>query len=248
MKVIALIPARYASVRFPGKLLKNLDGIPVILHTYRAVSRTGLFDEVYVVTDDIRIAETVEKDGGKVLMPEGDFRTGSDRIAAAARQIDADIIINVQGDEPFTSKKLLEALIDVFHRDNEQKIDVASAVFPLHHQEQIDNPNNVKVVMDENSFALYFSRHPIPYPAQPDIATYYQHIGIYAFRRNALLRFATLPACAIEKSEKLENLRFLYYGMKVKMIVTREQSIGIDTPEDLREAEKRLKNIQRKTD
>jgi 3-deoxy-D-manno-octulosonate cytidylyltransferase len=217
-------------------LLEDLEGKPVIVRTYEAVKDTGLFDLVYVVTDDLRIQSAVENAGAKTLMPKGHYATGSDRIAAAAKEIEGDIIINIQGDEPFINKGLLQQLIETFHNNPEQNIEVVSAVFPITDAEEIKNPNNVKVVLDNNNFALYFSRLPIPYSSGNPETTYYQHIGVYAFRRESLIRFASLPQSPLEKSEKLENLRFLSNGMTVKMIITSENSVGIDTPEDLDKA------------
>ena len=165
MKVIALIPARYEASRFPGKLLQDLAGKPVIVRTYEATLQTQLFDEVYVVTDSKRIAESISLYGGKSIISSEQHATGSDRIAEAAKQIEADIIINVQGDEPFVNKAILSRLIDTLEADTAMQIDVASLVFPIDEKEAIENPNNVKVVMDKQDFALYFSRAPIPYPA-----------------------------------------------------------------------------------
>lgn len=240
MKVVALIPARYEASRFPGKLLQDLSGKPVIIHTYQATLNTLLFDTVYVVTDSDLIIETLEKYNIPFIKSKKQHETGSDRIAEAAQYTDADIIVNVQGDEPFVNRHILEKLIGIFKTDIQRQIDVASLVFPLHHLEDIQNPNNVKVVLDQNNFALYFSRSPIPYPRDNTTAQYYQHIGVYAFRKNALLQFAQLPMEMLEKTEKLENLRFLYNGMKVKMIITEHKSIGIDTPEDLEKARQKM--------
>jgi 3-deoxy-manno-octulosonate cytidylyltransferase (CMP-KDO synthetase) len=234
MKVIALIPARYEAVRFPGKLLKDLGGKAVVVRTYEATKKTNLFDEVYVVTDSLEIKKAVEAAGGNVLMSLKEHACGSDRIAEAAKDLDADVVINVQGDEPFTRKEPLEDLIAVFKNDPEQQIDVASLVHPLHDWEEIENPNNVKVVMDVDHCVLYFSRAPIPYPMQKSAAIcYYKHIGIYAFRKSALKDFTELPMQQNEKAEKLEGIRFLEHGKKIKMVETPYQVVGIDTPEDL---------------
>jgi 3-deoxy-manno-octulosonate cytidylyltransferase (CMP-KDO synthetase) len=243
MKIIAMIPARYEASRFPGKLLKDLAGKSVIMRTYDATVATGLFDEVYVVTDSELIYSEVLKYHGKVIMSQKTHETGSDRIAEAVEFIDTDIVINVQGDEPFVNGQILKKLIDAFQSDIENQIDVASLIFPLDHKEDIENPNHVKVVVDHNHFALYFSRSPIPYPRDASSATYYQHIGVYAFRKEALMRFTKLPMDPLEKTEKLENLRFLVNGMKVKMLITDYKSIGIDVPEDLDKAIKRFKSL-----
>jgi 3-deoxy-manno-octulosonate cytidylyltransferase (CMP-KDO synthetase) len=243
MKIIAMIPARYEASRFPGKLLKDLAGKSVIMRTYDATVATGLFDEVYVVTDSELIYTEVLKYNGQVIMSQKTHETGSDRIAEAVEFIDTDIVVNVQGDEPFVNVEILKKLIDAFQSDIENQIDVASLIFPIDNKEDIENPNHVKVVVDHNHFALYFSRSPIPYPRDATSATYYQHIGVYAFRKEALMRFTKLPMDPLEKTEKLENLRFLVNGMKVKMLITDYKSIGIDVPEDLEKAIKRFKSL-----
>jgi 3-deoxy-D-manno-octulosonate cytidylyltransferase len=243
MRIIALIPARYNANRFPGKLLKDLNGKPVIIRTLEATISSQLFDDVYVVTDSEQIAITVKKNNGKIFLNKKQHQTGSDRIAEAATSIDADIIINVQGDEPFTNNEILKHLIKTLKEDVNKEIDVASLVFPLTNLDEINNPNNVKVVMDKDNYAQYFSRAPIPYPNVKEEAKYFQHIGIYAFRKKALKRFSELPMSMLEKTEKLENLRFIYNGMKVKMLVTNHKSIGIDTPNDLEKAQKIFKKL-----
>lgn len=238
-----MIPARYEASRFPGKLLQDLGGKSVIVRTYEATLHTKLFDEVYVVTDSESIQKEILDNKGKVILSKNSHETGSDRIAEAVSNLkeEVDIIVNVQGDEPFVSKAVLSKLLKVFKEKDAKKIDVASLVFPLSEVEEIINPNNVKVVMDVDNFALYFSRAPIPYPQDNDKAFYFQHIGVYAFRKKALQNFANLPMGMLEKAEKLENLRFLTNHMKVKMLVTLEKSVGIDTPADLEKARKQFK-------
>jgi len=239
MRVIAMIPARYSASRFPGKLLKDLAGKPVIVRTYESVIATELFDEVYVVTDSSEIEKAVKAHNGKVIRSIKEHDCGSDRIAEAAELLDVDIVVNVQGDEPFTRLEPLRDLIAVFKGDPEQKIDLASLIHPMHSWEDIENPNNVKVVLDTNDCVLYFSRSPIPYPRDKSVeTTYYKHIGIYAFRKSALSAFTKLPMQQNEATEKLEGIRFLEYGKKIKMVETPFQVIGIDTPEDLIEANK----------
>ncbi len=242
-RVVAMIPARYEATRFPGKLLKDLAGKPVIIRTLEAILQTDLFEEVYVVTDSEEIAESVKSHNGKVIKSKRNHQTGSDRIAEAAAQVEADIIINVQGDEPFVNKESLEKLIQTLRDDKTGSIDIATLVFPISESSDINNPNNVKVVFDENNKALYFSRSPIPFEIG-EKATYYQHIGVYAFKKEALLRFSKLPMSNLEKIEKLENLRFLENDMKVKVVLVSEKSVGIDTPEDL---EKAIKLFKQKT-
>ena len=236
MKIIAVIPARYQASRFPGKLMQILGDKTVIATTYQNVVETGLFDDVFVATDSEIIFEEIKKIGGNALMT-GEHETGSDRIAEAVRNIDCDIVVNVQGDEPFLKTEPLKQLISVFNDDFEEKISLASLKIKLKNTEEIENPNNVKVITDNDGFALYFSRSVIPYPREiyPDVA-YFKHIGVYAFRKNALLNFAQLPMKPLEISEKIECIRYLEYGMKIKMIETDFVGVGIDVPEDLEKA------------
>lgn len=237
MKVIAVIPARYASTRFPAKLMEDLAGKTIIRRTYEATLATGLFDDVFVATDSELIYNEIINHGGKAVMSIKEHESGSDRIAEAVKDIEADIVINVQGDEPFVSKENLEKLIDIFQRDETKQVDLASLMTPIDEWTTIENPNNVKVVVDDTNTALYFSRSVIPYPRDKEVKVqYYQHIGVYAFRKEALLEFTTLPMKFLEASEKLEQLRYLEYGKRIKMAITKHLGIGIDTPEDLERA------------
>lgn len=237
MKIIAVIPARYASTRFPAKLMQDLGGKTVILRTYEATVATDLFDQVFVVTDNDIIFDEIISNNGHAIMSVKTHESGSDRIAEAILNIDCDIVVNVQGDEPFVDKQPLEQLLDVFENDNEKTIDLASLMREISDIADINNPNNVKVVTDQNGFALYFSRSVIPYPRELNVGVrYMQHIGIYAFRKQALLDFYTLPMTSLEESEKLEQLRYLEFGKRIKMIETSHVGIGIDTPEDLEKA------------
>jgi len=241
MYTIALIPARYASQRFPGKLMQKLGDKTVILQTFLAVQNTGLFRDVAVVTDSPEIFREITSHGGKALMSHRRHLCGSDRIAEAASEFpEARLIVNVQGDEPFTSASSLKALLEAFNAPEAQSIDVASLMAPILDPSQFENPNVVKVVTDRRGYALLFSRSPIPYSRDPEEihAPVYKHIGIYAFRREALLRFASLPPGPLELSEKLENLRFLEYGMNIKMVEVADSTRGIDVPEDLENARK----------
>jgi len=234
---MALIPARYASTRLPAKLMLDLGGAPVIVRTYQAVMATGLFDEVYVVTDHSDIARSIESVGGKVLISTQSYDCGSDRIAAAAESLEADIILNVQGDEPFIDRESLAALLDVFQKDTASQIDVASLMFVIDQPQEINNPNHVKVIVDHNNHALYFSRAPIPYVREADDrAVYYQHKGVYAFRKSALCAFPGWTMGPLEKAEKIEAIRFLESGRKIKMVETKISSIGIDTQQDIEKA------------
>ncbi len=237
MKAVALIPARYDATRFPGKLMAKLGAKSVILRTYEAVVKTGLFAEVYVVTDSDVIQKEIQGNGGEVIMSQKEHECGTDRIAEAAENIEADIIVNVQGDEPFTKREPLEKLLKVFEGPDADQIDLASLMQVLTKVNQIEDPNYVKVVVDNDYNALFFSRSPIPYPrnkaANPK---YYEHIGVYAFRKQALLDFYHTPMTILEDTEKIECLRYLETGKRIKMVETEYMGIEIDTPEDLEHA------------
>jgi 3-deoxy-manno-octulosonate cytidylyltransferase (CMP-KDO synthetase) len=237
MNVIAMIPARYNAARFPGKLMKNLGGKPVVLRTYEAVLHTDLFDEVYIVTDSDIIFETIVNAGGKAIMSKKVHECGSDRIAEAVENINADVVINVQGDEPFIDKISLSKLIDVFKRDVKKEIDLASLKVQITSKEEIENPNIVKVITDVNNLAIYFSRSVIPYQRDQDNPVkYYKHKGVYAFRKQALIDFYNTPMTPLEASEKIEAIRYQEIGKKIKMVETNVEAVGIDTPEDLEKA------------
>jgi 3-deoxy-manno-octulosonate cytidylyltransferase (CMP-KDO synthetase) len=239
MKIIAVIPARYASTRFPAKLMQDLGGKTVILRTYEAAVETKLFDDVFVVTDSDLIYNEIISNGGKAIMSIKEHESGSDRIAEAVENMDVDVVINVQGDEPFINKKPLEQVIEIFRNDTDKKVDLASLMFEIKDKSEIENPNNVKVIVDQQGFALYFSRSVIPYPREENVGVrYMKHIGIYAFRKEALMDFYRLPMLALEASEKLEQLRYLEYGKRIRMVETEHGSIGIDTLEDLEKARK----------
>ncbi|NHF59778.1 3-deoxy-manno-octulosonate cytidylyltransferase [Flavobacteriaceae bacterium TP-CH-4] len=242
MKIIAMIPARYAASRFPAKLMQDLHGKPVILRTYEAAVNTGLFDNVYVVTDSELIFNTIHNAGGKAIMSIKEHECGSDRIAEAVTDMQVDIIVNVQGDEPFTDKASLQSVLKVFEKDAEEEIDLASLMVKITDWDEISNPNTVKVIVDNRNFALYFSRSPIPYPRDKAVRTdYYKHKGIYAFRKRALMDFQRLPMLPLEATEKIEAIRYLEYGKKIKMVETTVTGIEIDTPEDLEKAQQAWK-------
>ena len=237
MKTIAMIPARYGASRFPAKLLQDLAGKPVIVRTLEAVQRTGLFSEIYVVTDDDRIEEAVRAAGGAVLRSKKEHPSGSDRLAEASADLDVEVIVNVQGDEPFTERETLQKLLDIFAADKAGEVAVASLMAPLTDPEEIANPNNVKVVVNKMGDALYFSRAVIPYPRDGEVAiTYYKHLGIYAYRKEALQAFTQLAPSPLERTEKLEQLRYLENGYTIRLAITDKATIGIDTPEDLERA------------
>ncbi len=241
MKIIAVIPARYASTRFPAKLMQDLGGKTVILRTYEAAVNTGLFHDVFVVTDSILIYDEIISNNGKAIMSTKEHESGSDRIAEAIADLEVDIVVNVQGDEPFINAEPLAKVIEIFRNDFSNTVDLASLMVEIKDSEEIQNPNNVKVVVDQNDFALYFSRSVIPYARENDVGVrYMKHIGIYAFRKQALLDFYSLPMKSLEASEKLEQLRYLEYGKRIKMVETNHVGIGIDTPEDLEKARKMI--------
>ena len=239
MKIISMIPARYSASRFPGKLMQDLSGKTVILRTYEATMATNLFDDVFVVTDSIIIYDEIVTNGGKAIMSKKEHDCGSDRIAEAVENLDIDVVINVQGDEPFTDKESLVKLIDVFKNDPNKEVDLASLMVHIIDEDEINNPNTVKVIVDQSDFALYFSRSRIPYSRDKNVAVkYYKHKGVYAFRKQAILDFYRLPMLTLEASEKLEQLRYLEYGKRIKMVETDVQGVEIDTPEDLERAKK----------
>lgn len=238
-KIGAFIPARYAATRFPAKLMQALGDKTVIRHTYDNTVATGLFNEVFVVTDSEIIFNEITSHGGKAIMSKKEHESGSDRIAEAIEHLDIDIIVNVQGDEPFVKKEPLEKLIAVFRDD---KVEVASLMQELTNTDLIADPNYVKVAVDKNSNALFFSRSIIPYPRNTEIAiTYYEHIGVYAFKKQALINFTNWPMSSLEAAEKIECLRYLENGVSIKMVITNYMGIEIDTPEDLIKAAKLLK-------
>jgi len=237
MKVIAMIPARYEASRFPGKLMQDLAGKSVILRTYEATINTGLFEKVFVVTDSKIIYDEIRKNDGNVLMSKLEHESGSDRIAEAVHDIECDIIINVQGDEPFTESESLKRLIEVFSFDKEKQIDLASLMVKIDDEKEINNSNCVKVITDKDNFALYFSRSVIPFNRSFNKKlNYYKHKGVYAFRKATLLEFTNLPILNLEESEKIECLRFLEHGKKIKMVESNVQGVEIDTPSDLEKA------------
>lgn len=236
-----MIPARYAATRFHAKLMQKLANKTVIRHTYDNTLATGLFDEVWVVTDSDIIFQEIVSNGGKAKMSIKQHDSGSDRIAEAVSDMDVDIVVNVQGDEPFVKKEPLEKLLNVFKGEEGKLVNVASLMQVLKEKKYIDDPNYVKVAVDKNNNALFFSRSVIPYPRdakQP--ITYYEHIGVYAFRKQALLDFTNWEMTPLEAAEKIECLRYLENGVPLKMVVTEYMGVEIDTPEDLVKATKLL--------
>ena len=241
MKTVAMIPARYAATRFPAKLMQVLGTKSVIRHTHDNTLATGLFDQVVVVTDSDLIYREIVDNGGTAVMSRRPHESGSDRIAEAAADMEVDIVVNVQGDEPFVRKEPLEMLLALFAGDSGKQVQVGSLVQVLKEQRFIDDPNYVKVALDKNNNALFFSRSVIPYPRDPAAApVYYEHIGVYAFRKSALLQFTAWPVSPLEAVEKIECLRYLENGIPIRMAITKYMGVEIDTPEDLERASRLL--------
>ncbi len=234
MKKIAVIPARYAATRFPAKLMQMLGDKTVIRHTYENTVATGLFDEVLVITDSDIIFQEIVSHGGIAKMSTREHESGSDRIAEAVAELDVDLIVNVQGDEPFMQKQPLADLLAVFADGNVQ---VASLMHRIYEIDDLQNPNIVKLVFDKANFSLLFSRSCIPFQRNTEVsAAYWRHIGVYAYRKKALMQFVQWPVGNLENIEKLEQLRYLENGVRIKMVETAFTGIGIDTPEDLEKA------------
>ena len=241
MKIIAFIPARYAATRFPYKLMQPLGDKTVIRQTYNNTVATGLFDDVIVVTDHQIIFDEIYNNGGKAIMSKATHESGSDRIAEAVADMDVDVIINVQGDEPFVSKQPLADVVAIFKNDT--TVQVASLMKRIIRDEDFTNPNIVKLVCDKNNDALYFSRAAIPFNRNNDAANFsYEHIGIYGFTKKALLQFTLWPMGTLEQLEKLEQLRYLENGVKIRMVETDITMLKIDVPEDLGKAEEFLRD------
>ena len=238
MKSIALIPARLESARLTRKLLRELNGIPLIVRTAQNIIDFKIFDEVHVITDSIDIKNILDKYSISNFLSKKDHQTGTDRVAEYADNFDCDIIINVQGDEPFIKKQNLQIILNEFENDHSKIIDVISLKKRIDKQIDVDNLNNVKVVTDANDFANFFSRSPIPHNRSNSFNQYYKHIGIYAFRKKALIEFPKMFISEIEKAEKIEALRFIYNDKKIKLLEIHNNIISIDTEEDFIEAQK----------
>ncbi len=240
MNKIAVIPSRYASTRLNAKALAMIGDKTLVQRVYEAVSHTGLFDRVIVATDHQSIVDEVQRFGGQVMMTSVTHQSGSDRIAEVCRNIDCDIVVNIQGDEPFISREPLEALLSVFE---DSQVQVASLMHSMNLPEDIANPNNVKVIVNQKSDAIYFSRSVIPYQRnQVEGLKYYKHIGVYAYKKDTLLKFVELPQSLLEKTESLEQLRLIDNGISIRMVESPYQAIGIDTAEDLEKARKYVKD------
>ncbi len=241
MKFLGVIPARYSSTRFPGKPLELINGKSMIEWVYKRTIKSDL-DKVIVATDDERIYNEVISFGGEAILTSKEHETGTDRIAEVSTKYpEYEVIINIQGDEPLIEKNMINSLINPFIEDADLKM--ATLKFKLDNIEDINNPNIVKVITDNNNYAIYFSRSPIPYPRHMDMVNYYKHIGIYAYEREFLLGYSKLKQTPLEISESLEQLRVLENGYKIKVIETKNKIIGVDTKEDL---EKLVEYINKK--
>ena len=242
MKAICVIPARYSSTRLPGKPLKLIAGVPMICRVYDRASQAKLIDKAIVATDDERIFNAVKEYGGEAMMTRADHPTGTDRLAEVANNFsDVDVIVNVQGDEPLIEPSLIDDLIRLFNED--PNLQMATVSTELKEESEINNPNNVKVISDLNGYALYFSRSVIPYPRNAGKSKVYKHIGIYAYRRDFLLKYAKMSPTPLEQSESLEQLRALENGYKIKVLRSDNQFIGVDTEEDLKLVNEIWKNL-----
>jgi len=236
MKIVAVIPARLNSNRLHNKLLRDICGKTLIRRTYEATKDSNLFDNVLVVTNSEEIVVELQNNKISYLFDENEYETGTDRIAAVAHEIDADIIINVQGDEPFVRSNTIESIINVFKNNLDNSIKIVSVMTPIKDDLELNNPNNVKVITDMSNNAVYFSRYPIPLKKNINTSIAHKHVGIYAFRKDILLKFSKLNISDLEASEKIEALRLVENNIKIKMINSKDLFIGIDTEEDLQKA------------
>ena len=236
MKITALIPARLNSKRFDRKLMMDLCGKPVITRTYNAVLSSKLFSDVVVITQDSEIHQEILSNNGKSVLIDKDYKSGTDRIADACVNIETDIVINIQGDEPFINKNSLELLINIFKDDINDEINYGSLMKEIQNISEINNPNNVKVTVDNNSYATNFSRKPITNMKNLNKEVFYKHIGVYGYRKDYLILFSKLSPTKLELKEKIEALRIIENGHKIKMALVNSESVGIDTREDLSKA------------
>ncbi len=235
-RAVGIIPARWGATRFPGKLLADLAGTPVICHTYRRAAASTLLKQVLVATDDQRIMDAITKVGGKAVMTDSDLPSGTDRVASVAAKLRCDVVVNIQGDEPLIAPENIDRLVAAFV---DPDVEIATMMTPLRSREDLADPNAVKVVCDARGDALYFSRHPIPFSRDHKVdlghgpGLGWKHLGIYAYRRKTLLALARLRPSPLERAESLEQLRFLEAGYGIRVIQTAEETVGIDTPDDL---------------
>jgi 3-deoxy-manno-octulosonate cytidylyltransferase (CMP-KDO synthetase) len=243
VKVLGVIPARYGSTRLPGKALVDICGQTMIQRVYQRAARASCLDGLIVATDDERILNEVRRFGGNAVMTSVHHRTGTDRIAEAVSKMDADIVVNVQGDEPLLDPRCIDQVVAPLVED--PTLPMSTLRTPLTNPEDVQDPNFVKVVVDKNDYALYFSRYPIPYARSAELAApHYLHIGLYAYRRDFLLTYASLPSTPLERSEALEQLRALEHGYRIKVPLTEWDSISVDTPEDLERVRRLVEQLE----
>lgn len=236
MSVVGIIPARYHSTRLEGKPLVDILGKPMIQRVYEGAARSAVLREVIVATDDSRILRAVQAFGGRAVLTSADHPTGTDRVAEVARSLDAEVVVNIQGDEPFIDPGMIDEVVAPLLDD--PTIPLCTSMHEVTDREDFANPNVVKVVVDRAGFALYFSRSLIPFPRNAEGHRVFEHIGLYAFRRDFLLEFAALPPTPLERSESLEQLRALEHGRRIRVVQTRQPylPLSVDTPEDLEKA------------
>lgn len=246
-KIVGVIPARYSSTRFPGKPLAEILGKPMIQWVYENARNSKLINNIIIATDDDRILKKAKDFGADVIMTPSDIPTGTDRVAHAIREFNADIIVNIQGDEPLISADMIDSAIEPFLK--EENIEISTLAVKINDAETLFNPNVVKVVFDKNNIALYFSRNPIPFCRDArtkdewlKFGDYYKHIGLYVYSRDSLFKFVNLKSSRLEEIEKLEQLRALENGMRIKIVITEKDTIGVDTHFDLEKVTQILKN------
>ena len=241
MRVIAIIPARLNSKRFPRKLMEKINGTPLILMTYQNLLSMNIFDEIIVATDSLEISDIIKNNGGEVFISKKEHFCGSDRVSEASGNFKSDIVINVQGDEPFVSSNSIKKIINFFKNKINKDIPVVSLIYKTKNYKLIEDKNSVKVVLDKNKFAMYLSRSKIPFSRNPHkIFNFYIHVGVYGFLKKSIIQFSRLKPSKLEKTEMIECMRFIENGQKIKMIDIEEPTIGVDTPHDLIRAEKYL--------
>lgn len=246
MQVLGVIPARYGSTRLEGKPLVDIIGKPMIQHVYENVTRSSILDDVIVATDDSKIKKVVEGFGGKAVLTSPDYTTGTDRVAEVARNLDVQVVVNIQGDEPFINPEMINEVAEPLLRD--KNILMGTLMHKIKNEEDLSNPNVVKVVTDKSGFALYFSRSLIPYPRRSEGHRAFEHIGIYCYQKDFLLKFAELKPTPLETSESLEQLRALENGYRIKVVLTKQKyiALSVDTPEDLEKARVFAKSLREK--
>ncbi len=242
MQAIGVIPARWGSTRFAGKVLADINGKPMIEHVWQRCRQSRLLDQVIIACDDQRIVKAAEKFGAKAILTLRDHSSGTDRIAEAVANVKATIVVNIQGDEPLIHHSIIDALVKALNKDTACLM--ATVIKTIQIKDELENPNVVKVVIDSQDNALYFSRSVIPCDrdkAGIQKVKYYKHLGIYAYRKNFLMTFRDMPKSRLEQAEQLEQLRALEAGVKIKTVLTDIETVGVDTPEDLARVAKILR-------